>query len=483
MSTVLYLANQQIQVVTGSPGEKKVTVQNAYTADAPEGSIINGIIMDAELFVEFIKEFWQTNRLSSKDVILVIKSSKFVGKTIELPVLNASKTIEYIEREFSDIRKEENEIYGYIPLASSDKSMRRIYAEGVSPEFIKEYIEIFQEAGISVKSVYSGESSLISLTNMTMAAWYKTFVMLIADNTTLTTLLWVNGSFYHFNSVRCFHEQGTEEYAMDVARSVTQIVQFMQAHQVEYSLEAIRLAGIPDVNIRQYEIAMNSQGINVPIEPFESSVLSADSADVQSYLNATSGLVINGKWQNFLNQYNSKKRKKGNEKNSMKGVLIVGITLAVMILAVIICFVMRIIKQNQLNQIEDEIYNPIVLEEIAEYDALMERNTFLINQYNGIQEFDENIVTYPICDNEVIQLIDTCASNYVTVQFGSFDADSGRVILTAEAENVDDINKFIRELNSQDIFQKVDYTGYSYDTTAKLWDINVTCTLTEAAGR
>jgi hypothetical protein len=83
----------------------------------------------------------------------------------------------------------------------------------------------------------------------------------------------------------------------------------------------------------------------------------------------------------------------------------------------------------------------------------------------------------------VIQLIDTCASNYVTVQFGSFDADSGRVILTAEAENVDDINKFIRELNSQDIFQKVDYTGYSYDTTAKLWDINVTCTLTEAAGR
>jgi hypothetical protein len=69
------------------------------------------------------------------------------------------------------------------------------------------------------------------------------------------------------------------------------------------------------------------------------------------------------------------------------------------------------------------------------------------------------------------------------VTFESFQADEGLVTVTAKAENVDDINKFIRELNGEDIFNKVDYTGYSYDEQTQLWDIHVTCTLTEAAGR
>ena len=46
MSTVIYLANQQIQVITGTPGNRKISVADCYTEDAPDGSIINGMIMD-----------------------------------------------------------------------------------------------------------------------------------------------------------------------------------------------------------------------------------------------------------------------------------------------------------------------------------------------------------------------------------------------------------------------------------------------------
>ena len=47
MSTVIYLANQQIQVITGTPGNRKISVADCYTEDAPDGCIINGMIMDA----------------------------------------------------------------------------------------------------------------------------------------------------------------------------------------------------------------------------------------------------------------------------------------------------------------------------------------------------------------------------------------------------------------------------------------------------
>ena len=57
MSTVIYLANQQIQVITGTPGNRKISVADCYTEDAPDGCIINGMIMDADAFVSFMQNF------------------------------------------------------------------------------------------------------------------------------------------------------------------------------------------------------------------------------------------------------------------------------------------------------------------------------------------------------------------------------------------------------------------------------------------
>ena len=95
MSTVIYLANQQIQVITGTPGNRKISVADCYTEDAPDGSIINGMIMDADAFVSFMQNFWTTHNLPTKDVILVINSTKFIGKNIEMPLLNSKKTEEF----------------------------------------------------------------------------------------------------------------------------------------------------------------------------------------------------------------------------------------------------------------------------------------------------------------------------------------------------------------------------------------------------
>jgi hypothetical protein len=481
MSTVLYLANQQIQVVVGTAGPQKIMLQQAYMADAPEGSIINGIVMDSDAFVEFIRGFWQANRLPAKDVTVVINSSKFVGKVIELPKLNASKTRDYIDREFASIKKEEDEIYSFIPLASQDSKLRRIYAESIPSDFIKEYMEIFAAAGIGVKAICSGESSLISLAGITAAAKYKTFLMLIADNITLTSILWVNGSFYYFNNVRCFNQPGTPEYAMDVARSVSQIVQFMQANQIEFNLETIRLAGIAGVGIGMYREALEQMGINIPIEPFDSTMLSANQADVQSYISAASGLVTNGKWHNILNQFSDKKKKTGGQ--SYKGIYAIIVVLIIMVVGTVAAAAVKMVRNSKLNELEDEINSPAVIMQIDEYDELLIRNSFLNNQYRAIADIDENIASYPVCNNDILDILSECAGNIVSVNFESFDADKGLVSISATAENVDNINLFIRELTTREVFNKIDYTGYSYDNQTGLWDIHVTCTLTEAAGR
>ena len=93
MSTVIYLANQQIQVITGTPGNRKISVADCYTEDAPDGSIINGMIMDADAFVSFMQNFWTTHNLPTKDVICSIRRKRKSLSTASLQISNRERII------------------------------------------------------------------------------------------------------------------------------------------------------------------------------------------------------------------------------------------------------------------------------------------------------------------------------------------------------------------------------------------------------
>lgn len=344
MSTVIYLANQQIQVITGTPGNRKISVADCYTEDAPDGSIINGMIMDADAFVSFMQNFWTTHNLPTKDVILVINSTKFIGKNIEMPLLNPKKTEEFINREFTDIKQGEDYICGYFPIGQN-KATKKIYAEIITTDFIKDYVDIFTEIGVKLKAVYSGESSLIRLTALTAAQQYKTFVLQIADRMTITTILWVNGEFYYFNSARCFHDQGTEDYAQDIARSVSQIRQFMQANQLDYPIEAVLLAGVNPQDLPLYQNAISQLDIYARVEVFADTHVATNGLDVQAHFHPISGLVTeNAGKQNFLDGYHAGKKKETEGGGVGKGFLAILISLAVMLVGLAVCITVRTLK-------------------------------------------------------------------------------------------------------------------------------------------
>lgn len=484
MSTVVYLANQQIQVITGTQGNRKIAVSKCYSAQAPDGSIINGMVMDTELFVGFMQAFWTQNQLPVKDVVLVINSSKFIGKTIEMPVLNEKKTLEYIDREFSDIKREEDYICGYIPI-SQDGKKKKLYAEIITPDFVKDYIDIFHEIGVKVKAVYSGESSLIRLAAMTVGKVYRTFILQIADKMTITTILWVDGAFYYFNSTRCFHEQGTEDYAQDIARSVSQIRQFMQANQIDHPIETVVLAGLNPNDLPLYQNAISQLEIYARVEMFSANTIQAANVDVQSFFHATSGLVLagSGSRQNFMDGYHAGKKKDKQGAGFGKGMIAIFVSLAVMLIGLAISITFRTVKKRELQEMKDYNESPTTLMEVARYDVLLERNSFLAAQYNAIDGVNQNLYTYPLCDRDIMNIIYDCAGGYATITFDSFDADLGIITVTAKSDTVDNINKFIKQLSAVDIFSNVDYTGYSYVEETGLWDIHVTFTLAESAGR
>ena len=482
MSTVIYLSNQQIHIVEGKRG-KTATINRFLSYPAPQGTIINGIIMDTETFGTFLKEIWAENKLPVKDVSLVINSTKFVGQTMEIPKMQDEKTLDHIKRGFSNIDRSEEKVYGFIRLESSHKKMQRLYAESVSPDFISDYIKFFDGLGIKLKGIYSGEGSMISLVNSTAAKNYGTFMLMIADSMTLTTVLYVNKVFTYYNSVRCFHEPGTEDYAQDLTRSASQIKQFMQANQLDSELEIILLAGVEERDLSFYKTIMQEYGVQTKIDIFSDTknIKGRDGIYAQKYLFATSGLFNNSVGSNYIARYLSKKVEKKDTSN-VKYFVILGLTIVVMGIAFVLAFLHRKNKENELEKLKDYNNDPSILMQVDEFDNLTRRNSFLVGQYLSIANINENLDTYPWATSKLQNKIFKLATGYATVTITSCNSDSGTTNMSVTAKDPQIINEFITILMKQDIFHDVTYTGYNY-SSENLYQVNVSCTLEEAVGR
>lgn len=484
MDTVIYLYNGQVQIVTGSAGTKP-NLKGYFMIDAPEGSIINGMVMDTQLFVDFLKTTWTERHLSNKDVILVLNTSKFIGRNIELPKLNDKKSIEYIRREYSDLGRDNESIFGYISI-NENKNTRKVYSECIDPNFIKDYVSIFTEAGIKLKAIYSSESSLIGFTKRTSALNHRTFDLIIADANTLTTILFIDGVYTYYNTVRCFQEMGSREYADDIAKAVSSMVQFLRANQSDKTLDTIIIAGINADDINMYRNSIELAGFQIPVQAFTFPNNTWREASVQRYLPAISGLYPHDKSQNFLLQISGKNVKKESEgsKNLVKNLTIIGIVFLLMLLITVGSVVIKNIKQKELDALLEVNESPARMMDLALYDEYSSKNSYLRKQYDATADIEANIATYPLGDDNVLSVFNRCAKEgKASFDYSSFDAVNGEISIVAKAADVENINSFIKLLLNEEMFTSVNYTGYNYSDETELWNINVTCVLAESAGR
>lgn len=484
MSTVIYLANQIIQIVEGTAGKKGASISNCISLQAPEGSIINGMIMDAEVFSAFLTEAFMENRISTKDVTLVINSTKFIGRRMELPAMKPAQEMEYIARDYTESgRAGEEMIYGYISLSSQKGKLKSIYAEGIEEEFINDYLDIFAKAGIKLKSIYSGESCLINHSSQMVKSGLRTYLMMIIEGTSLIQILFVNGVFYYYNSVRCFQDIGSVEYGMNMARSVSQIMQFMKSERIEETIECVVIAGDRAENLDNYQEGFELSGLDVPLSAYQVTANVFNDSNIHEFFPSVSGLSELGRNSDFYYSIMQRKKNRRFSRETIRAITVVASVFAAMFAVFLTLFSIKMIKQAELNKLIEYNQDPITMMDVMEYDGYAERNEFLKQERRAIAELKENIATYPCGNSTVQRVIDSCASGYADITYDSFESERGVISITAQAPLVDDINKFIKNLTERDEFYKIDYTGYDYDDHTGMWLINVNCILAEGAGR
>lgn len=477
---VVYLSNKYIRVVDGSASGGKINVQGMYYTIDSQGAYLNGTIVNRDALVEMLKNLWDTNHLPKKQVYLVLNSNQISARVLEMPYMKERETIAYITRELAGLDRITDPIYGYFRMVKVAK-MQKVFAMAAPRDYIRQFVDVFKEIGVALNGVESVKGAMVRLCQRMPQLQDKTGVVQFLDGTNLTNVLMVNGQFQSFNEKRLFNEPGQPQYIMEVARAINEMLQFAKAQSIEQDITHTFVSGMSAEDFPFYE-----EGVQRIREDLTSMELTGEGVSFHcprdaeknfSYFALPIGaLYSSGDENNMMEQmrYTTEQLAK---RRSMMLLLIPSITVIIAFL-IIAGVLIGVNVQRKAQLAELQAYNeaPDTIAQAKEYDMLRDRAGVIMEVGDGVTEFLLLLQEYPKVDSGLVEEIQKCTEDKIVFEVEGFDSNSGVLSFFTQAEDVEEIHQFVNRLKATELFEKIEYTGYSQNGDGS-YSLKLSCTM------
>ena len=480
---VVYLSNRYIRVVDGEVSGSKVNVRAMYYSVDTRGCILNGTVMDAEGFTELIRNLWDSNHLPRKGVSLVIDSNQFTTKVTDVPLQKQKQMMQFVSREFTDVERIEDPVYGYFPLpGQTDKKakVQTVFATMAPRAYIQGYVELFEQLGISVENVESARGAVLRMVGMISQIKGETCIVQFVDDMTLINVLLYQGLYVYSGRNRLFADPGTVDFSVEIARSVSNILQFAQAQNIPEKVKMVYIAGLEKEDMQIYADSVRQIDSEIQAEwlksgndvIFRQKDMQVD--DVSKYAIPSAGLIRTDSKTSLMSQI-VKDPAKAAKKKKRRKVLVPVIVLAVILLgAVAVLGGRTLYLSGQLKDAKEYNNRADILKACDKYDKANDDLHTVGALNSSLEGLRGSVLAYPRVDSATEQTVASCAAGLVTAEISSYNSVDGVLSFSTSAANVEQIHQFIDLLSQQPIFAAVDYTGYTQDSEGQ-WNVKVNC--------
>ncbi|MGI6071248.1 MAG: type IV pilus biogenesis protein PilM [Blautia sp.] len=486
MITSVYLSNNILHIVTGERKKGLPAVQQTYSVEIPEGSLLNGLITNEQELVEQLKEIWENNHLPASDVELVVDTSKFVTKQVSLPKQKEKHLLENLAREYSDVERRENAVYDYMVIGENKGTkLREMMAVMTDSDYLEGILKVFREAGISVKSITTARSNAVKLLPhiLNQGNTAKTCILQVLVGSTLTSLLWIDGTYTYANKKRLFCERGTDQFAVEVIRNINSMVQFHSSLKSDSEIKNIYLCGFTQEEIGSCQEAAGQFELGMEVAALD--------YEYRDYLYAAGSLTSIGKDINLLAAMKKKKKaKNGGGAAALKPWIPVFVLLGICLIASTVLIVMVHMKQSTVDEYEEYLTDPANLSSVMEADTISAQNSWMQSVISETDQMQEIIASYPKVTSKVWQAIENSGDGQTQAEILSYDSATGVLDMRLTSTVVTSPNQYADALEATGLFHSVEYTGYSKEGSQKAkeeagqtYTVNISCTLNESAGK
>ena len=492
MSVSVFFSNKSIQVVVGSSKGKHIYIDKLIDAPMPENSILNGVVIgdSGEAITAKLKEIWAANKLKG-EVDLIINSPQLISNRVDMPVINkVNKATEYLDKQASDeFGRFETPIKGWylIGMDTTNKQDKKqlVVTEVAERKFLETYIKIFADAGITLASVHDGVNLATQMLSTCIGG--STAIYMIRDAQMLVTILYENGKYYYNTLKRLFQQPGTEEFAQEIRSNISGIKQFATSKHLGSQITDVYFAGMTadEVGMLQNYLAETEPDITVHGTVAPSHIHFKKWNDrLSSFIYPIAGLVVPKTGFSVLKAVRKNDTSYAKRVEVARKSVPVAILFGILVLITGFMIFVRVRTASRLSDIENYNQQVSVMQASMEYDASVKQAEKLGSRQGGVDILREYLDSYPIPDSSINdQIIAAADQHNVSIEFNSYDAGSGILSTTASSPIVENINRFIADLLDMDIFEDVDYTGYSWNDGDGTWSIKVICTLSGQAAK
>lgn len=485
MSTVIYLSNQEVRAVVGRRNGNSISVDAAFRGNAPEGSIINGQVVDEEAFTAFLADFWEKHSLPVRDVTLVLGSARTVVKAMAVPRLPYRKIMSYLPHEFVSSRPGQISIYTY-DIMFREEGKYHIFAGMMERDFLHQHMLRFHKMGIKISSAAVGMMMNLKLIQRIPHLQDKTCVVQMADGLNLISILLVKGRYYHFTSARVFAGQGSAAFGYEVAKAIGAMRLFLYAQNIEntithvYFADGFRESELPvyQESIMQVDNTIQAEMIyGKQPEPVQLACgLSQETAGY--YFTAIAGLLADRNRQNFVYQYKHNPVRIRSLRTQLQRTL--PTAALVLLLAGIVCFQVSVIVRNMeiLDQQLKLMEQAGNMERTLHFDRLSRENEELSEAIDVITETHKNLLSYPVYTTKIKDIVESCVSDFGTARIVKYDGTRGEIQVEVSVKNAASIYRLADRLKAEEnTFADISYSGFELNTGSGEWCASLKCYL------
>jgi Tfp pilus assembly PilM family ATPase len=268
------MSNQRLMVLEGNFHGSKIVVSKIIEHDLPEGSLINGVIINEADILESLKRLWEERRLSRGKLQIVIDSTQFQLKNALLPKLRDKAMISLVKNEFSGNERYNDPIFDYMILRENpaNPKMQDILCSGVERSFIHSYVELFRQAKLQVRSIDTALGGILKLIGFLPLFRQKTCLLLIFNGENLLSILLENGFYKYSSRTRLLSQVNTTDFAVSIQRAVSSIQQFQAVDNNGYTISEAYFCGCKEEVVDFCRPGLQTLGLNPKLLPEDPSI-------------------------------------------------------------------------------------------------------------------------------------------------------------------------------------------------------------------
>lgn len=478
----VYLSNRNLRIVDGSLSAGKMRLRGLYCSVDVGESILNGVIMEEDAVRKQLRQLWHANHLPRRGVRLVLDSTQFNVKLMDVPLQSSQKTMQFVSREFNEINRIEDPVISFFPMPGQRHNrMQRVLATMTSRAYLQSYLDLFKSIGVHLDMIVSAQAAASLLINRTQRQREGTYIVQIVEDIMLTNILVSNGRQVYFNRTRLFAEPRSTEFVLEVARSVLRLIPFAKAQNLQAAVNQVLIAGLEDADFSFYRdsVRQTDEGLRVDVLPLplSSSAQPPKGENMTHFALPLGGLYLHPGKTSLLTQMRlTRQQEKPERRKALRVAIPLLIATAASLVAVVMLSSRNANLQKQLEKMQAYNSDPQIQADCDRYDQLENDILVLRRMQAGCERLQEQVLAYPLVNSQIDQILAECAQNLVSTRISGYQAATGVLSFETTASSAEQISQFVQRLEQQPSFSAVHYEGYT-QVDEKTWQVHVICTL------